>query len=782
MQNSNFLKNKIIYTFLILIFLVIFSQAAGAEYFEAGLKDYIINDHLIRVPVFNPVEIIEIRTENIAVLSSPENDDLKLEAGKNYFIVLNSAVFNGAAAASSEETRVETADGEMQTDDNAAESVDSSSAAESPRKEMRYALQIFAGSTEENAENRLAELEERIDAELNIIEEGGLFKLLAGNFKNRAEAEAFEAELKEKGIEGWIKETLLFVGEEVEQDAETEAVEADNAAETPSENNNADNSTESNGVRENIDSADENDNLLALYNAQGEKIRAAESFRINGYFEAKGNELSGDFKFNAFNDKVRIESLTDLDRLTAALLKNYFATDAPREALKAQAVIYRTVLLYQLQTYGSELVYREEYDFGLLEPAYKNAVKETANQVLVRDKSLYYNSDFELREINKPRTGIIPLAQADYSWQEIIDYYYQRSETADLNELMDSEVKFTAGITFGLKFKEIRQFNWNGPRLITVIDYNLNVERLQLKPVLAGDLVPGREDLGDLIKRHSALAGVNGGYFHYTGRPLGLLYLDGTLVSEPLYNRTSLLITQDKELHFEQVEWEGQVIINSGEEIIKLDGVNRNTGAGEAVLFNSYYGKNMPELQNRYYDIVVRSGEILGVEHKKGSRSAIPPDGYVIRVEKSKENILALIPQLGGKSAELDLKFSPDFEELDIIHAVGGGPGLLQDGEVNITGEEERFQSDILDNRSPRTALGLTADQHLIMLTVDGRQQETSIGMSLEELALILKDLGAEDAMNLDGGGSARMVIRGFTMNNPSEKRYISNGILIDDN
>ncbi len=790
MQNLNFsntkIINKTIYIFLILIFLMIFSQTAGAEYFEAGLKDYIINDHLIRVPVFNPVESIEIRSEHNAVLSSAGNEDLKLETGENYFIVLNSAVFDGAAAESAEEsqekTREKTADIEMQTDNTAVESMDTSSAAESSRKEMRYALQTFASSTEENAENRLAELEMRIDAELNIIEEAGLFKLLAGNFKNRAEAEAFEAELKEIGIEGWIKEVMLSVGGEVEQDLEAVQAGDDNAAGTSSEDNDTDSSADTTQVSDNIDSAEENDNLLALYNSQGEKIRTAESFRINGYFEAKGNELSGDFKFNPFNNKVRIEALTDIDRLTSALLKNYFETDTPREALKAQAVIYRTALLYQLQSYGSELVYREDYNFGLLEPAYKNAVNETENQVLVRDDSFYYNSDFELRELKKPRTGIIPLAQADYSWQEILDYYYQRSETADLKELMDSEVKFTAGITYGLKFQEIRQFNWNGPRLITVIDYNLNVERLRLKPVLAGDQVPGREDLGDLIKRHSALAGVNGGYFHYTGRPLGLLYLDGELVSEPLYNRTSLLIAQDGSLDFEQVEWTGQVIINSGEEKIKLDGVNRNTGAGEAVLFNSYYGKNVPELKNRYYDIVVRSGEILGVEDDKGSQSAIPPDGYVIRVEKSKENILALIPQLAGKSAQLDLKFSPDFEALNIIHAVGGGPGLLKDGKVNITGEEERFQPDILENRSPRTALGLTADQHLIMLTVDGRQQETSVGMSLEELALILKDLGAEDAMNLDGGGSARMVIRGFTMNSPSEKRYISNGILINDN
>jgi exopolysaccharide biosynthesis protein len=66
------------------------------------------------------------------------------------------------------------------------------------------------------------------------------------------------------------------------------------------------------------------------------------------------------------------------------------------------------------------------------------------------------------------------------------------------------------------------------------------------------------------------------------------------------------------------------------------------------------------------------------------------------------------------------------------------------------------------------------------MLTIDGRQEKLSIGMSLEETAEILRELGAVEAMNLDGGASARMVIRGFTMNRPSADRLISNGVIVN--
>ena len=73
---------------------------------------------------------------------------------------------------------------------------------------------------------------------------------------------------------------------------------------------------------------------------------------------------------------------------------------------------------------------------------------------------------------------------------------------------------------------------------------------------------------------------------------------------------------------------------------------------------------------------------------------------------------------------------------------------------------EERFQNDILNSRAPRTALGIRADGSLLLVTVNGRNPGISVGMTLEELAELMIELGAVDAMNLDGGGSTTMVIR----------------------
>ena len=61
----------------------------------------------------------------------------------------------------------------------------------------------------------------------------------------------------------------------------------------------------------------------------------------------------------------------------------------------------------------------------------------------------------------------------------------------------------------------------------------------------------------------------------------------------------------------------------------------------------------------------------------------------------------------------------------------------------------------------------VTKDNHLIMLTADGRE-ETSVGLTLIELANLMKDFGCVDAMNLDGGGSTVMYVDGKVVNKPA--------------
>lgn len=93
--------------------------------------------------------------------------------------------------------------------------------------------------------------------------------------------------------------------------------------------------------------------------------------------------------------------------------------------------------------------------------------------------------------------------------------------------------------------------------------------------------------------------------------------------------------------------------------------------------------------------------------------------------------------------------------------ALGSYPSLVTDGAIRLEPDKD---SDFFDGRHPRTALGLTADGHLLVVTVDGRTS-AGAGMTLRQLAQHLLDLGAVHGVNLDGGGSTAMWIAGQSIN-----------------
>lgn len=104
---------------------------------------------------------------------------------------------------------------------------------------------------------------------------------------------------------------------------------------------------------------------------------------------------------------------------------------------------------------------------------------------------------------------------------------------------------------------------------------------------------------------------------------------------------------------------------------------------------------------------------------------------------------------------------------------VSGKRPLVQDG-----GVYPANQGDLCTTRHPRTAAGLSADgRTLILAVVDGRTN-ASVGMTCTELGALMKELGAHDASNLDGGGSSTMWIAGDgVVNDPSDgaQRVVGN-------
>jgi len=104
--------------------------------------------------------------------------------------------------------------------------------------------------------------------------------------------------------------------------------------------------------------------------------------------------------------------------------------------------------------------------------------------------------------------------------------------------------------------------------------------------------------------------------------------------------------------------------------------------------------------------------------------------------------------------------------------AVGGGPVLLQDGNIRVTNEEERkFAGKAINDKHPRTAMGYTNDDKLIILVVQGRFPGEAEGATLVQMGQILKDIGCVEALNLDGGGSSCLLVNGKETIVPSDNK-----------
>lgn len=121
--------------------------------------------------------------------------------------------------------------------------------------------------------------------------------------------------------------------------------------------------------------------------------------------------------------------------------------------------------------------------------------------------------------------------------------------------------------------------------------------------------------------------------------------------------------------------------------------------------------------------------------------------------------------------SEKEMLTKGDFSKWKMQTAVGGGPVLVQNGEIQITNNEEiKFAGKAISDKHPRSAMGYTADGKLIFMIIEGRFPGKAEGATLTQEAQMLKQIGCVEALNLDGGGSSCLLINGKQTITPSDK------------
>lgn len=339
----------------------------------------------------------------------------------------------------------------------------------------------------------------------------------------------------------------------------------------------------------------------------------------------------------------------------------------------------------------------------------------------------------------------------------------------------------------GIEYAEIKREIDKSPVKINLL--RLDLTKVRLDVVHAMDSAIGTETTSSMAKRYGAFAAINAGFFRldnsiFAGDSTGVLKIDNNLLSESYNERCALEIINlpEKTLTFiERNNVAAKIYIKKESFTV---GINRERKDDAAVVFTNFF--NRTTLTNSGgTEFIVRKNKVRQIIENTGSNE-IPYDGFVISVSgKKREEFLRLL-KIGTKvtkgfsvSVALDGSKPNMFGPAEDV--IGGVPQLIKNGKIEITWEQEKASKSFVETRHPRTAVAKLKDGKFLMVTVDGRSLE-SVGMNLQELAEFLLEIGAVDAMNLDGGGSTTMFLDGKVVNKSSDQtgeRKVSDAILV---
>ena len=322
----------------------------------------------------------------------------------------------------------------------------------------------------------------------------------------------------------------------------------------------------------------------------------------------------------------------------------------------------------------------------------------------------------------------------------------------------------------GVKHIRMVKYINSRPVKINIVEVNTKINpNIEIAPQLASTNLKHRATIRTIASRNNSIAAVNGTYFKpQNGVPLGTLMIDKKVYTGPIHNRVAMGIGKNE---FKMAQVQFNSTLKAGRQSLKIDNINQPRMLSTyTLLYTRDWGLTSPTPPKYGVNIAIQDNKITAISY--GS-TAIPENGYVISGPKAK-----LEPFFMAKKIELDIKMVPQWENID--HIISGGPYLIKDGEVFIDVTAQKIVSITVKN--PITAIGYTAHYEFIMVTVDGREH-ASVGMTLGELARMMKGFGCINAMNLDGGGSTVMYVQGKVVNNPAQKGGIpiSNALTISE-
>ncbi|MBL1086986.1 phosphodiester glycosidase family protein [Streptomyces actinomycinicus] len=321
-----------------------------------------------------------------------------------------------------------------------------------------------------------------------------------------------------------------------------------------------------------------------------------------------------------------------------------------------------------------------------------------------------------------------------------------------------------------------------------------------------GKTVAGKETVATMAKENDALLATNGGFFvmeprdGVPGVSAGISASHGKLQSAATRGRIAAVLRADgTRIEFKHLST--SLSVQAGDQSEVIDGINRPPGVvrncggvggdkpterprhdytcsdpDEVVRFTSEFGAPTPTGAG-LEAVLDSSQQVLELRPRGGE---VPQGGSVLAGTGSGAEWLRAHALPGTQLVVKDTITDENGSAVTLGSGdgiVGGGPELVRNGKVHVDYDADGLVQDDPSfaysfglKRHPRTLLGVDAAGRVLLVTSNGRQPRRSDGLGLNEAASFMRELGAVDAMNLDGGGSTTMVREGEVITSNGER------------
>lgn len=308
----------------------------------------------------------------------------------------------------------------------------------------------------------------------------------------------------------------------------------------------------------------------------------------------------------------------------------------------------------------------------------------------------------------------------------------------------------------------------SGPNKAFVLRFHPATSPATTDVVMPSTHLPGEQAVSRLGMAHDAMAAINGDFGH--GRPDHATAVDGTLWQSDVQNGYNFSLAADESRAYIG-KGKPRVLANGPTGAFVIDRWNDGDPAGSEIVAYTPEAGSVEDPPSGSCAVRIQpTSAPFWTAARKSLGTTYVVDGRKCRRGSTIQEADGMVVLATRRAADNPAR--PLIKDLQIgqtitvkwmmlgwpgvLDTIGGRPQLVQAG-VNIAPTTPCSGDSALYCKNPRTGIGVDAQGRLLLVVVDGRQSSWSAGLYPRDFAELFLRLGAVDALNLDGGGSATM-------------------------